>query len=79
MLFRSRLILQRIESLRAYTAQPAGFTFVVFSNRDRFLETFIKQHGGHVIFLGHPTTAAFEQLFQTCNDVYAGTIPHEYK
>lgn len=74
-----RLVLQRIESLRACIAEPAGFTFVVFAPHDRRLETLITKHGGHVIFLDHPTTAAFEQLFQTCNDVYAGKITHEHK
>lgn len=74
-----RLILQRIESLRSCVSKPAGFTFIVFSPRDRFIETLIHQHGGHVIFLNYPTTAAFTQLFQTCTDVYAGKIPHEYK
>lgn len=74
-----RLILQRIESLRSSISKPAGFTFVVFSPRDRFIEHFIHQHGGHVIFLDYPTAAAFKQLFQTCTDVYAGKIPHDHK
>lgn len=74
-----RLILQRIESLRALIPKPAGFTFVVFSRRDRFIESFIHKHGGHVIFLDYPTTAAFTQLFQTCTDVYAGKISHDHK
>lgn len=72
-----RLILQRTESLRSTVSEQAGFTFVVFAAYDSDLETLIHHHGGHVIFLDHPTTAAFTQLFQTCNDVYAGKIPHE--
>jgi hypothetical protein len=73
------LALQRIESLQAFVTQPASFTFVVFAKHDADLETLIHQRGGHVIFLDPPTTAAFAQLFQTCNDVYAGKNTHEHR
>jgi hypothetical protein len=72
-----RLILQRMESLRGTVSEQAGFTFVVFAPYDVELETLVHHHGGHVIFLDHPTTAAFTQLFQICSDVYAGKIPNE--
>ncbi len=74
-----RFILQRIESLRAGLSRPTDFTFVVFAPRDPILETLVHEHGGHVIFLTYPTAAAFAQLLQTCNDVYAGKISHDYK
>lgn len=69
-----RLVLQQIESLRASVPEPAGFTFVVFAPHDIELEHTIQHHGGSVIFLDHPTTAAMTQLFQTCHDAYAGKI-----
>lgn len=69
-----RLVLERIESLRIAVPQPAGFTFVVFAPVDTELQLLIQHHGGNVIFLNHPTTAAMMQLFQTCTDVYAGKI-----
>lgn len=69
-----RLILQRMASLDATVANMTGFTFVVFSSFDSDTEKLITHFGGHVIFLNNPTTAAFTQLFQTCNDVYAGKI-----
>lgn len=72
-----RLILQRMESLRGVVPEHAGFTFVVFASHDIELENLVHHHGGRVIFLDHPTTAAFTQLFQTCNDVYAGKITNE--
>jgi transcriptional regulator with XRE-family HTH domain len=69
-----RMVLERIESLRISVPQPAGFTFVVFAPVDVELKSLIQHHGGCVIFLNHPTTAAMTQLFQTCTDAYAGKI-----
>lgn len=72
-----RLFLERLESLKLVEPVQTGFTFVLFSKPDDNLQTEIHLRGGHVIFLDLPTITTMSQLFQTCNDVYAGKITHE--
>jgi hypothetical protein len=72
-----RLFLARLESLKLVEPAQSGFTFVLFSKPDDTLQTEIQLRGGHVIFLDPPTITTISQLFQTCNDVYAGKINHE--
>jgi len=72
-----RLFLERLETLRMVEPHQTGFTFVLFSKPDDTLQTEIQIRGGHVIFLDQPTITTFSQLFQTCNDVYAGKITNE--
>lgn len=72
-----QLLLQQLPVLRVGLNSEPKFTIAVFSGFNSEIETLIHYHGGHVIFLGHPTTVAFTQLFQICNDVYAGKISHE--
>lgn len=73
-----RLILERKTSLSAVIPAQTDFTFVVFVPYSQEIETFVHTYGGHVIFLNYPTAAVFAQLLQTCNDVYAGKIPHTH-
>lgn len=72
-----RLFLARLESLKLVEPEQTGFTFVLFSKPDDYLQTEIQLRGGHVIFLDLPTITTISQLFQTCNDVYAGKPTYE--
>ena len=72
-----RMFLERLETLKLVEPVQTGFTFVLFSQPDITLQTDIQLRGGHVIFLDPPTITPLRQLFQTCNDVYAGKINHE--
>lgn len=72
-----RLFFERFETLKRVDPVQTGFTFVLFSKQDDTLQTEIQSRGGHVIFLDQPTITTVSQLFQTCNDVYAGKINHE--
>lgn len=71
------MFFERLETLKLAVPVQTGFTFVLFSQPDAALEAEITMHGGHVIFLNPPTITTLSQLFQTCNDVYAGKINHE--
>jgi hypothetical protein len=72
-----RLFLERLPTLQLAEPDQTGFTFVLFSEYDTALESEIKLHGGHGIFLGSATFSTVSQLLQTCHDVYAGKITHE--
>lgn len=74
-----RMFLERFEALKLVEPVQTGFTFVLFSQPDNALQTDIQIRGGHVIFLDQPTITPLRQLFQTCNDVYAGKINHEQR
>lgn len=69
-----RFFLQRLAAIKTIEPQQNGFTLVLFSPPDAALQTYITDHGGHVIFLGDVTTAAVLQLLQSCDDVYAGKV-----
>jgi hypothetical protein len=71
------MFLARLDTLKFVAPQQTGFTFVLFCKPDVNLRTEIQLRGGHVIFLGHPTITALSQLFQTCNDVYAGKLTYD--
>jgi len=73
----ARMFLERLDALRLTEPEQTGFTFVLFSRQDDNLQTEITIRGGRVIFLDPPTITTLSQLFQTCNDVYAGKITHE--
>lgn len=74
-----RMFLERFDALKLVEPVQTGFTFVLFSQPDTNLQIEIQIRGGHVIFLDPPTITPLRQLFQTCNDVYAGKITHEQR